>query len=1675
MKKRIVCMLLALLLLVGMLPVGVFAEGKTEYEKNETGTAVFNSVLSGQPAYITDDPTLGLNASGDYNITVDEALLSQTFYIADSYVGESEYWYKLEPLDGETMPEKLSAKPWVYQNDIPTGGNVDALIITPPANTCRCCESCTGAEDCECGCGECDYCEPVTTDPTTPTDPSQPECGCCDACIDAEGCTCGCEPCKFCEKEDPEVNPSVTDPVTNTVIYAESIPSDVTPVVDTNADVSAQLVKYGIPASNVVFGWDISLKNADNTEYQPDGGAWVKIPVSASAGTLVGILHNDTYMGLTQVLSDGTVEFYTDSFSEFVGFTVDFHYNGVDFSIPGLSEILLSELFEIMEIEENAFAATSVVFSDNSLIGVQQQADGDWLLTSLEAFQTEETLVITFTGGRSIVIDVTDASGVTKDLWDGAGFILYNTPLIGNNGHTVTFKLEGDDTDNITTTTTVTNFATANRNRHFTLYFPEKANYWYDVSVSDSDFNPSLDDTKKQVNLEKVNGGTVTVTRHKRSNIVFQGNTIEVDQQRYATLGDVEERTVKVILNEDENNLMAEEKAIFPNLGDDIAECQLDVFHIQTSMFYYYKFNNQGKRVEHTGKEIRNDVEKYNDNTGETYTYDTNTNTYTVRLLSRYNVVFHANGGGGNMNNQGFIWGVEQRLNPNKFTAPTYTVTYVSNGGSEYSPASVNTKFGGWKYGEKVYGDNANIPANGALTAEPGGLVDLYAKWDPVSSVTLPNPTKDGYEFKGWYTDDSFDEATEVTGTTYTPTSNVTLYAKWEPNIYKVTLNNMGATTAGTANYWYKYNTVINNVYYYTNSNCTTALANSTITKPTKTGYTFKGYYTGANGSGTQYVNENGLCVNNLYKSRAADTTLYAYWEANTNTAYKVNHYIEDLAGSTYSKHGDTENKTGTTDAALTVASFAKTIDGFTYKEGKVGDSVVTSTTILPDGSRVINLYYTRNSYKVTTNKGTGISEVSGAGTYKYGATVKIDATVSDGYMWRNWTGHSTQTTKNYEFTMPASAVTYTANADKISYSISFDVQGATSGSIADKTLAWDEEYALPTPEKKFTIIYNYNYTGTDGKVKTTADVAEASFLGWKNGDTTYAGGAKVSKLSDTNGDTVPLVASWTNVPEIELLTPTRDGYTFGGWYTDAACTDANKVKARYIRPTEDMTLYAKWTPDTREVTYKYEGTVPSGAPAVPAAADVRVGDPVTVATTANITGYTFSGWTTTDAEIKDGKFTMPDKAVTLTGKWIPISYTVKFDGSEGTGSVADISAKYGEEVTLPDNKFERVVTVTYDVNGGTEVDPDKVELEAAFNGWKKENSGDAVAAGTKVSNLTAEDGETVTYYADWKYRSTTTPTTAKPGYAFGGWSDGGKVTMEAGEEFTPTTDIELTAVWTANAYTITYNHNDVTSGDPTITTDTYTIEEALTLAEAPTREGYKFTGWELEKAVTEPVGNWDADTYSAAQTFEKGKYGNITLVAQWEEQYRYVLNFDANGGIGAPASITEEWCDDKEYTFTWTEVPTRTGYTFMGWAENAASEENVAGADKNSIKLDGEAAETVTKTIFAIWKRDTGTIQLNYSGGVPVVVTVTCTDAVNDEEKITINTVVTSNTTIKDLPTGTYKVTAESGNANYTAYVNPGSTLLKSGETANFDLSVSDEGFNWLTGFAHVINKRGG
>ena len=251
---------------------------------------------------------------------------------------------------------------------------------------------------------------------------------------------------------------------------------------------------------------------------------------------------------------------------------------------------------------------------------------------------------------------------------------------------------------------------------------------------------------------------------------------------------------------------------------------------------------------------------------------------------------------------------------------------------------------------------------------------------------------KTGYSFAGWAT-----SATATTsysdGASYTiGASDVTLYATWAANAYAVTLSAPDATTAGTASVTATYDSAMP----------------ALTTLPQRTGYTFAGFYTEANGGGTQYYTAAGESARAW--DFAANTTLYAHWTAATNTAYKVEHYQQNTTGDSSTDYTlfATETLYGATGAQTAAA--ANTYTGFNAPS-------VTQSTIAADGSTVVKLYYTRKTFTVTYSAGSGITSgvtgIPAAQTYRYGDTVTVASAtpVRSGYAFGGWHAGSDTTT----------------------------------------------------------------------------------------------------------------------------------------------------------------------------------------------------------------------------------------------------------------------------------------------------------------------------------------------------------------------------------------------------------------------------------------------------------------------------------------------------------------------------------------------------------------------------------------------------------------------------------------------------------------------------------------
>ena len=181
-------------------------------------------------------------------------------------------------------------------------------------------------------------------------------------------------------------------------------------------------------------------------------------------------------------------------------------------------------------------------------------------------------------------------------------------------------------------------------------------------------------------------------------------------------------------------------------------------------------------------------------------------------------------------------------------------------------------------------------------------------------------------------------------------------------------------------------------------------------------------------------------------------------------------------------------------------------------------------------------------------------------------------------------------------------------------------------------------------------------------------------------------------------------------------LAPTREGFTFDGWYEDSTFSK----KFDFNTPiTNSMTLYAKWTENKYTITFDTKG----GNTIAPVT--VKEGEKVSEPTPAPTKeGFTFDGWYQ-DVTLNT-KFDFNTSVVsnlTLYAKWIENKYTVTFDANGGSGTMTPVTDLTGE-YTLPANGFT-------------------APTGKQFKGWSLTTDGAIV---TKVDMT-----ENKTVYAIWK------------------------------------------------------------------------------------------------------------------------------------------------------------------------------------------------------------------------------------------------------------------------------------------------------------------------------------
>ena len=813
---------------------------------------------------------------------------------------------------------------------------------------------------------------------------------------------------------------------------------------------------------------------------------------------------------------------------------------------------------------------------------------------------------------------------------------------------------------------------------------------------------------------------------------------------------------------------------------------------------------------------------------------------------------------------------------------------------------------------------------------------------------TLPTVTLSGQDFVGWFTEAQGGEHVLET-TLMDKETDHTLYAHFSDKTYEITFDSAGGSAVEKQRV--TYNEKIGN-----------------LPTPVKYGKTFDGWY----------FNDTKITSDTVY-SYTNDIKLTAHW-----VAKKVLVVFDSQGGQITKTMKEIDNGDVVGELPIPVKEGYDFVGW--YDDSVSGTKYTASTKVANETSLLLYAHYELKTYTVTFNDGGKTNTIIKQAEVPYNAVISEVVTVSTpgraNYTFEGWklpdgTAY-TNTTR-----MPAAPLIITATWSSNKFQVTFDPQEGTLANPSESTkeVQYGDAYGeLPEVTRNH---YKFDgwYTMPNGVVgtlitkdsiynQTTATTAYAHWTANQHTLTLVPGKdmdefSKNLKYDDTIG----------SLPTLGVA-----GYTFVGWFYSSSPT-AVKVQSTDTMPDTDISIYARWTPNTYKVTLDANGGVFGTSPTT--FKSVTYGEAFGALDTPQYEGYSFVKYIGPDNEEITATTVMEYVSpITVKAVWSKNQYTVTFKDELG------------------DDYPTEPKTVTFGEPYGTLYTPEEVSGKT-FIGWNTKADGlglnisstDTVSIaanhtlysmfGTNVYTITF-DSKGGTDVAPWvrsyntPYGSLPTPT--KQGYILEGWYDGETKVTE--EDLVPSHAITLAAKWTPDTHTMyTVKHYKMTidgtgyvleladtkygtTGDSvTPSTETYTgftapatqtvtinangstvveyryernqhtftlgtTDGCSTLGSTPSGTYYYGTQITLNATVSNGYdwSKWSDGTTSTSATFTMPDSAvNISPVVTAHE---YTITYDLNGGLltGAPETYTV-----TTNTFT-LPTPTKTDMNFLGW-----------------------------------------------------------------------------------------------------------------------------------------------
>lgn len=293
--------------------------------------------------------------------------------------------------------------------------------------------------------------------------------------------------------------------------------------------------------------------------------------------------------------------------------------------------------------------------------------------------------------------------------------------------------------------------------------------------------------------------------------------------------------------------------------------------------------------------------------------------------------------------------------------------------------------------------------------------------------------------------------------------------------------------------------------------------------------------------------------------------------------------------------------------------------------------------------------YYTVTFYDGTTELQTLAQQIVLKGAV---ASAPTDTPAKTGYTFSKWVTADGSSTE-YDFSGAVTGKTSVyASWTPDTYKIAYDLAGGElpAGKTNPTTYTIETaDFMLQNPER-----IGYSFAGWSG-TGLTADSTAVTIVKGSTGDREYTANWKAESYTVTlngKGDSGSDLTEYTCGTGATLPTDwTKTGYTFAGWYNNENCI-GNPVTEISATETGDKTFWAKWTPQTYQVTLEYHGA--DGGNSI-ASQNVTYDSKYGNLPTPTRTGYTFKGWYTAEAggsEVNADTVVREASAHTLHARW---------------------------------------------------------------------------------------------------------------------------------------------------------------------------------------------------------------------------------------------------------------------------------------------------------------------------------------------------------------------------------------------------------------------------------------